>query len=92
MNRYCGHRVQHDVEYLWRTRHSFHHQVGTPSPVTTVYIDKDDATLQVGRSVTRSLVRGTGELVRILNWVGGSARLRGCGWVVGRWLDRRGGD
>eukprot|EP00750_Incisomonas_marina_P033306 INCI9747.1.p1 GENE.INCI9747.1~~INCI9747.1.p1 ORF type:complete len:204 (-),score=28.01 INCI9747.1:234-845(-) len=45
---YWGHRIQHTFEYLWTTRHSFHHQLGTPMPISTLYIDSDDATLQGG--------------------------------------------
>lgn len=31
---YWGHRIQHDVEYLWKNFHSVHHQLHTPSPVS----------------------------------------------------------
>ena len=48
---YAGHRVQHEVEFLWRNFHSFHHQIGTPSPASTIYIDTTDATLQAGLPV-----------------------------------------
>jgi sterol desaturase/sphingolipid hydroxylase (fatty acid hydroxylase superfamily) len=43
---YWGHRIQHESEYLWEHFHSKHHSVGTPSPVSTLYIDGVDATLQ----------------------------------------------
>ena len=49
---YWGHRIQHDIEYLWLTRHSYHHKIGSPTPVSTVYIDRDDATLQVSAKKT----------------------------------------
>ena len=39
-------QVQHESEYLWKNYHSFHHSIGTPSPVSTLYIDEVDATLQ----------------------------------------------
>jgi len=45
---YWGHRVQHESEFLWTRCHHFHHAIGTPSPVSTVYIDPIDATLQGG--------------------------------------------
>lgn len=43
---YWGHRIQHEFKYLWETRHYLHHKIGTPSPVSTIYIHPDDATLQ----------------------------------------------
>eukprot|EP01126_Amoeba_proteus_P008204 TRINITY_DN13017_c0_g2_i1.p1 TRINITY_DN13017_c0_g2~~TRINITY_DN13017_c0_g2_i1.p1 ORF type:complete len:280 (-),score=19.22 TRINITY_DN13017_c0_g2_i1:73-912(-) len=45
---YVGHRIQHDIPYLWKNYHSFHHQIDTPSPVSTLYIDPMDASLQGG--------------------------------------------
>lgn len=45
---YWGHRVQHMSEFLWKSCHSFHHQLDSPTPVSTAYIDKIDATLQGG--------------------------------------------
>ncbi|CAJ1344549.1 unnamed protein product [Effrenium voratum] len=44
---YWFHRVQHEVEFLWRF-HQLHHELETPTPVGTSYIDPVDATLQVG--------------------------------------------
>lgn len=44
---YWGHRIQHEIPLLWKL-HSFHHQVDTPSPISTIYIDSIDATLQGG--------------------------------------------
>ena len=44
---YWGHRIQHESEFLWRF-HRIHHQVTTPSPVSAVYIDSLDATIQGG--------------------------------------------
>lgn len=43
---YWGHRIQHMNEFLWKNFHSFHHQIDTPTAISTVYIDKTDATLQ----------------------------------------------
>lgn len=43
---YCGHRIQHESEYLWSHFHHLHHRVGAPTPLTTLYIDGVDATLQ----------------------------------------------
>ena len=45
---YWGHRVQHWSPFLWKHCHSKHHQMGTPTPMTTVFIDSTDATLQAG--------------------------------------------
>uniref|UniRef100_A0A7S4PI00 Fatty acid hydroxylase domain-containing protein n=1 Tax=Paramoeba aestuarina TaxID=180227 RepID=A0A7S4PI00_9EUKA len=45
---YWGHRVQHEVEFLWKNFHYFHHQLITPTPVGTVFIHPIDATLQGG--------------------------------------------
>lgn len=43
----AGHRVQHEVKFLWRL-HSKHHAIDTPSPFSTLFIDPTDASLQVG--------------------------------------------
>eukprot|EP00040_Diaphanoeca_grandis_P017392 m.90563 g.90563 ORF g.90563 m.90563 type:complete len:297 (-) comp26410_c0_seq1:112-1002(-) len=43
---YWGHRVQHEVEFLWKRLHYYHHQVRTPTPISAVFIDTIDATLQ----------------------------------------------
>lgn len=43
---YWGHRIQHESDFLWRHCHMKHHSIGIPSPVSTVYIDPIDATLQ----------------------------------------------
>jgi sterol desaturase/sphingolipid hydroxylase (fatty acid hydroxylase superfamily) len=43
---YWGHRVQHEYPYLWKNFHSLHHTIDTPSPISTLYIDSNDATLQ----------------------------------------------
>lgn len=45
---YWGHRIQHMNEFLWKNCHWYHHQLDTPTPVSTIYIDKTDATLQGG--------------------------------------------
>ena len=42
---YVGHRIQHQIPFLWKY-HSLHHQLDTPSPISTLYIDPIDATLQ----------------------------------------------
>jgi sterol desaturase/sphingolipid hydroxylase (fatty acid hydroxylase superfamily) len=43
---YWGHRIQHESEFLWKNMHYFHHQLGTPTPVGTVFIDFTDGALQ----------------------------------------------
>lgn len=45
---YWGHRIQHMSEFLWVKCHSLHHTIDTPTPVSTLYIDAFDATLQGG--------------------------------------------
>jgi sterol desaturase/sphingolipid hydroxylase (fatty acid hydroxylase superfamily) len=45
---YLGHRVQHENDYLWNNCHSVHHTIGSPTPVSTIYIDSIDMTLQGG--------------------------------------------
>ena len=45
---YWGHRVQHESDFLWERCHSVHHTIGSPTPVSTVYIDPIDMTLQGG--------------------------------------------
>ena len=45
---YVGHRIQHEVPFLWRNFHALHHSFKTPTPATTLYIDSTDATLQAG--------------------------------------------
>jgi len=45
---YVGHRVQHEIPFLWEKCHSFHHSIDTPTPVSTVCIDPTDASLQGG--------------------------------------------
>lgn len=44
---YCGHRVQHEFDFLWKF-HSYHHAIDTPTPASTVYIHPIDSTLQGG--------------------------------------------
>ena len=51
---YWGHRVQHEVPVLWERFHRFHHQVLTPTPVTTLFIHPVDATLQGGLPIVLS--------------------------------------
>lgn len=51
---YWGHRVQHEVPFLWKHCHSFHHKVHTPTPFSAVYIDPTDATLQAGLPILLS--------------------------------------
>jgi sterol desaturase/sphingolipid hydroxylase (fatty acid hydroxylase superfamily) len=43
---YWGHRIQHEIPYLWKNFHSLHHTLDTPTPLGTIYIDSIDATLQ----------------------------------------------
>jgi sterol desaturase/sphingolipid hydroxylase (fatty acid hydroxylase superfamily) len=43
---YWGHRIQHDVPYLWENYHSIHHTLQTPTPCGTLYIHEKDAALQ----------------------------------------------
>lgn len=45
---YWGHRIQHMNNILWNNCHWFHHQIDSPTPVSTVYIEKTDASLQGG--------------------------------------------
>ena len=45
---YWGHRIQHMSPFLWKHVHSKHHRIDTPSPVSTLYMDPVDATLQGG--------------------------------------------
>jgi len=42
---YCGHRVQHEFDFLWQF-HAYHHSIDTPTPASTVYIHPIDSTLQ----------------------------------------------
>lgn len=44
---YVGHRIQHEVPFLWRF-HRVHHRIGTPTPVSVMSIAQLDATLQGG--------------------------------------------
>jgi len=43
---YWGHRIQHEIPFLWERFHKFHHSLKTPTPVGTLYIDNVDASLQ----------------------------------------------
>ena len=45
---YWGHRIQHEIPYLWENFHSVHHRLSTPSPVGTIYIDSNDPLIQAG--------------------------------------------
>lgn len=45
---YWGHRIQHESLFLWTHFHSYHHQIDTPTPISTLSIDTVDATLQGG--------------------------------------------
>lgn len=53
---YWGHRIQHTVPFLWERCHSLHHQLDTPSPVSTLYIDEFDAFLQAALPILVSAV------------------------------------
>ena len=41
-----GHRIQHESNFLWTHFHSYHHQIDSPTAVSTLSIDTVDATLQ----------------------------------------------
>lgn len=43
---YWGHRLQHEIPFLWERFHRLHHTLDTPTPLGTLYIDSMDATLQ----------------------------------------------
>lgn len=43
---YWGHRIQHEIPYLWDHCHSVHHRLRTPSSASTAYIEPRDAILQ----------------------------------------------
>lgn len=45
---YWGHRVQHEIPWLWHNCHKVHHSLETPTPMGTMYINPVDAMLQVG--------------------------------------------
>jgi sterol desaturase/sphingolipid hydroxylase (fatty acid hydroxylase superfamily) len=53
---YWGHRIQHMNEFLWKNCHSYHHQIDTPTAVSTVSIENTDATLQAGLPVLIALL------------------------------------
>lgn len=53
---YWGHRIQHMNEFLWKNCHSYHHQIDTPTAVSTVSIESTDATLQGGLPVLIALL------------------------------------
>lgn len=53
---YWGHRIQHEVDFLWRNLHYFHHQIGTPTPFTAGYINSIDATIQTGLPIALSAI------------------------------------
>lgn len=43
---YWGHRIQHEIPFLWEHCHKLHHTLDAPSPLGTLYINHIDATLQ----------------------------------------------
>ena len=43
---YWGHRIQHENKWLWENCHSVHHQLPTPTAVSTAMIHPVDMTLQ----------------------------------------------
>jgi sterol desaturase/sphingolipid hydroxylase (fatty acid hydroxylase superfamily) len=53
---YWGHRIQHMNGYLWKHCHSYHHQIDTPTAISTASIDQTDATLQAGVPVLIALL------------------------------------
>jgi len=53
---YVGHRIQHEIPFLWKNYHKHHHKVLTPTPVTTLFIHPVDATLQGGLPIMGAAV------------------------------------
>ena len=51
---YWGHRIQHEVAYLWKNCHSVHHKLQTPTSVSTAYIEGRDAIIQAGLPIIAS--------------------------------------
>ncbi|GFH43910.1 hypothetical protein CTEN210_00384 [Chaetoceros tenuissimus] len=45
---YWGHRIQHEIPYMWKKWHSQHHQLQTPTTYATAYVHDLDSTLQAG--------------------------------------------
>lgn len=53
---YWSHRVQHMIEYLWIFCHRYHHQIDTPTAISTASIDVVDGSLQGGLPVLVALI------------------------------------
>lgn len=53
---YWGHRIQHEIPYLWKKFHYFHHQLDTPTPFGTIYIDSVDSMLQAGLPIIFAII------------------------------------
>lgn len=43
---YCGHRLLHEVPFLYNNYHCYHHRIGTPTALSTASIDAIDETIQ----------------------------------------------
>jgi sterol desaturase/sphingolipid hydroxylase (fatty acid hydroxylase superfamily) len=55
---YWCHRVQHEMQFLYRRFHSIHHTIKTPIPLSASYIHPADATLQTSLTIiAAALVR-----------------------------------
>jgi len=52
---YLGHRIQHEVPFLWQF-HAVHHSIFTPTPLGTAYITFLDATFQATLPVLIAIV------------------------------------
>lgn len=98
---YWGHRVQHEVPWLWENCHKVHHTLETPTPMGTMYIDHTDAMLQVGLPMMAAvcLVRPHPVTFYALVWAGNLEHiLNHCGLddktctniLSWRWLPLRG--
>jgi sterol desaturase/sphingolipid hydroxylase (fatty acid hydroxylase superfamily) len=53
---YLGHRLQHENEFLWTHFHSKHHELSTPTAVSTAYIHPVDMTLQASLPILAAVV------------------------------------
>lgn len=55
---YWGHRLQHDVVWLWDRCHWEHHQIKNPSAFSVAFIDRNDAALQsaIPLAITAAIV------------------------------------
>lgn len=53
---YWGHRIQHMNKFLWENFHSVHHKIDTPIPISTLYIESMDATIQASLPIMLAAV------------------------------------